>query len=573
MYAQEEYPAAEAAFREASRLKPGNAHYHYDVGRVLYAREEYPAAEAAYREAVRLDQDDAQYHYSLGRVLNAQRKYPAAEGAFREAARLKPENAAYHYNLGYVRYAQQKYANAEASYREAVRLKPDESDYRGNLTAALFENGKYNEAIDECQAVIQQDPHNAEYHNMLARLLSHDHSYLEAEKEAQKAISLSSSAETAVPWRVSFARILLAQERLAEAEEQLTTAARSSDDNAMLHHLLGASLERREQAREAEAEYRKAIAIDVTTRLRFDLAMLLSNNRRFNEAAEEAYRALEEDPNSSLPLYGLGLIALGQAEEYHDSFFYRDAIQNFRRALSLSGQKPRSMQAPEATLHLRLGYAYGKLRQQWRAAEEFRKAKNTAKYHSQTWFEADANLRRYQFRHIRAHSEGVQMTVFMVLGIALSIAIILLELNHRLTDAYLTTFVAFIIVLFIISFSLPIVTNIRLGPVSLEKKTTEAGLEQLTPIAISQRPLGVDSGPLREQTRVGLSSHPIRTQSERKLMEPQQTPKKQEPTSPTELERKLMELEQTAEKQEPTSPTELERKLTEPEQTAEKPKP
>ena len=52
-------PEAEAAFREAVRLNPGNFHGYNGLGTVLYDVERYSEAEAAYREAIRALPDNA----------------------------------------------------------------------------------------------------------------------------------------------------------------------------------------------------------------------------------------------------------------------------------------------------------------------------------------------------------------------------------------------------------------------------------------------------------------------------------------------------------------------------------
>jgi tetratricopeptide (TPR) repeat protein len=67
------YDEAEAAYREAVRLDPGNPQYHDDLGHALFARQMYDEAEAAYREAVRLDPGNVEFvrdlaaHWKIGR--------------------------------------------------------------------------------------------------------------------------------------------------------------------------------------------------------------------------------------------------------------------------------------------------------------------------------------------------------------------------------------------------------------------------------------------------------------------------------------------------------------------------
>ena len=68
------YADAEAAYRQAIRLAPGNAGAHHGLGRVLDELRRYPEAEAAYRQAIRLAPDYAGAQQSLAELLRAQRK-------------------------------------------------------------------------------------------------------------------------------------------------------------------------------------------------------------------------------------------------------------------------------------------------------------------------------------------------------------------------------------------------------------------------------------------------------------------------------------------------------------------
>ena len=60
---------AEAAYREAIRLDPGNADAHNDLGYMLATVNRYPEAEAAYREAIRLNPRHAGAPDNLERLL------------------------------------------------------------------------------------------------------------------------------------------------------------------------------------------------------------------------------------------------------------------------------------------------------------------------------------------------------------------------------------------------------------------------------------------------------------------------------------------------------------------------
>jgi tetratricopeptide (TPR) repeat protein len=81
-------------------------------------------AEAAYREAVRVAPGDASAYHGLGNFLYDEHKYAEAEAVHREAVRLAPSVAAFYISHGNAVHALQRYHESEAAYREAVRLAP-----------------------------------------------------------------------------------------------------------------------------------------------------------------------------------------------------------------------------------------------------------------------------------------------------------------------------------------------------------------------------------------------------------------------------------------------------------------
>jgi tetratricopeptide (TPR) repeat protein len=137
LWRERRYAEAEAPYREALRLDPGNACAQTGLGNVLWDLKRDPGAEAAYREAVRLAPGYIWAHHGLGNVLRASKRYREAEAAYREAVRLDPRNAWAHTGLGNVLWDLFEYREAEAAYRQALRLDPGYSLARENLEKLL----------------------------------------------------------------------------------------------------------------------------------------------------------------------------------------------------------------------------------------------------------------------------------------------------------------------------------------------------------------------------------------------------------------------------------------------------
>src|SRR5262245_14514178 len=173
-YRKHDHDGAVAALREAVRLQPENPVNHCGLGNALSRKGEPAAAEAAYREALRLrpglDSDvsrearviveetearealrlkpnSARAHLGLVSGLLKQDKWPEAEAECREAVRLEPDSVEAHCALGNMlrRYwlfgPATKMVEAEDEFRKALRLKPDSIDALVGLGEALFDQG------------------------------------------------------------------------------------------------------------------------------------------------------------------------------------------------------------------------------------------------------------------------------------------------------------------------------------------------------------------------------------------------------------------------------------------------
>jgi len=83
-----DFAAAEAEFREATRLKPDDANAHYNLGRALSDQEKLAEAIVEYREAIRLKPDFAMARCNLGLLLRQQGQYREALAELRRGHEL-----------------------------------------------------------------------------------------------------------------------------------------------------------------------------------------------------------------------------------------------------------------------------------------------------------------------------------------------------------------------------------------------------------------------------------------------------------------------------------------------------
>jgi serine/threonine-protein kinase len=360
LWGQRKYGEAEAAYREAIRLKPDWGEAHGNLAAALNSQRRYGEAEtacrkaidlqpadaaaftnlgdalvhlgkpgdaaAACRKALDLKPDSAEAYVNLGNALDGQGKDAAAEAAYRKALRLRPDLGEAHYNLGNMRLHQKRYAEAEAAYRKALDLRPDLAEAHNNLGEALLAQKRYAEAEAAVRKAADLRPDLAEAHNNLGGALLAQKRYAEAEAAVRKATDLKPNWAEA---DCQLGHALYRQQKYGQAEAACRKALDLKPDYAEAHVNLGNALDGQGKGAEAEAAYRKALD------LRPDLAEAHNNlgnvrvrQQRYAEA-EAAYRkATGLRPDLGEAHYNLGNVWLRQQR-------YAEAEAAYRKALDL----------------------------------------------------------------------------------------------------------------------------------------------------------------------------------------------------------------------------------------------
>jgi eukaryotic-like serine/threonine-protein kinase len=239
---------AEAAFREAIRLRPNYAEAHANLSWVLNDQNQAKEAEREAREAIRAKPTLPEGHFNLGNALDNQRRYTEAEAAYREAVRQRPAYPEAHCNLAKALIAQGRYKDAEAPCREAIRFQPELAVAHFNLGTALLHQGRNVEAEAALREAIRLRPDDSGAHNNLGCVLGEQGRWKEAEAADREAILLKPDDHLA---QYNLGNALYQQLRYDEAEAPLRKAIQLKGDYAIAHCKLGQVL--RAQGRFAEA--------------------------------------------------------------------------------------------------------------------------------------------------------------------------------------------------------------------------------------------------------------------------------------------------------------------------------
>ena len=104
-------------------------------GNQLYNQQQYPNAEAAYRQSINKKANDAA-NFNLGDALYQQQQYETAAQQFAQTAQTSPyytTKAQSYYNLGNALYKNNKIDECIEAYKNALRLNPNHAEAKYNL--------------------------------------------------------------------------------------------------------------------------------------------------------------------------------------------------------------------------------------------------------------------------------------------------------------------------------------------------------------------------------------------------------------------------------------------------------
>ncbi|GEM_PF-1460907 len=271
------------------------ANYYHERGRKLFDEGKYADAEAAFREALRLRPNDWALLYSLGFALEYQNRVADAEAAYQRAVDLNPKYSNGHFRLALMRIYLGRYAEAEKAYRAAAQIAPSQSGTRVGLGYALEKQGHRAEAEAQYREAIKLAPENYWGHLRLGHLLAGSlERYADAEGPSRTAVRLEPTNSVA---RAVLALALLGQGKNNEAEMEYREMIRLDPQTVSARVALADILRARNSTREAEGVLRKAIELDPQSPDPYNsLGLALAQQGRYREAEAAYSKALEIDP-------------------------------------------------------------------------------------------------------------------------------------------------------------------------------------------------------------------------------------------------------------------------------------
>ena len=325
------------AIKKAREQAPDNLEYEFQeatvndgLGHLDDAAKDYSdlAAATEHPSGQYSDQEKSNYALILDRLAQVYREQgrpDQAIAAYQKKATLGGdfEEQAYDEQVDTYREARQ-YDQAVATAREAVEKQPKSVDAKLTLARQLADTGHADEGINMAKGLLQSDPKNLEVYYQLAQIYTDLHKWKDA------------------------------SDVLDAADKQAT----KKDDQLMVAFERAMNADRARHYDEAEADFRKVLAMDPNNALTLNNFgfMLADRGVDLDEALSMIQKAVKLEPTNYAYLDSLGwaYYRLGQ---------YTQAEDNLERAIARDGNDP--------TVHEHLGDVYEKTGQLKQAAVQW----------------------------------------------------------------------------------------------------------------------------------------------------------------------------------------------------------
>jgi len=339
LYAAREPDRAIESFRRALAIRPDDlpAHVHFAEAELRQGRPEL--AEPLFLRALELDPGCAPAHVGLGKIASSRRDHEAAVLHFESALRIDPRATEVHYplglahrNLGQIDRASESLAKrgtGRATVADPLMQQVDDLavGWRTDLNRgiSLFRNAHYVEALAAFRSATAQAPNDPIVRVNLGSTLTQLGDLGAAAEQFREALEHDPAHAMA---HFNLGTILARTGDDGAAIEHYRAALETSPDYLNAHLNLGNALRRVGRFDEARAHYRRVVEGDpgnVTARIAEALALIRLH--LYREALERLNDAVEAVPESR-PARHVLIRLLAAAPD--------DGVRDGRRALELA---------------------------------------------------------------------------------------------------------------------------------------------------------------------------------------------------------------------------------------------
>jgi tetratricopeptide (TPR) repeat protein len=284
---QGKYDEALENLKKAEAMVPDALEVPYNIAVVYQAQSRYDEAEKVLNDLLKkTEKPDSSYSQAdrnnraifierLGMVYRDQENYQAAVDTFRKMIPLGDENARTGYQDVIDTYREAKqWPQATAAAKEAVQKMPNDRDLRMVLDAQLADVGDPDKALADVRSMLKGTPEDREVYLRLAIMYTRLKRWSDAEEALNKTEQLSTKAE----------------------------------DKENVYFLRGSAYEREKKYDEAEAEFRKILAVNPQNAPTLNYLGYMNADRdiRLEESLNYIKQAVSLEPTNGAYLDSLG---------------------------------------------------------------------------------------------------------------------------------------------------------------------------------------------------------------------------------------------------------------------------
>jgi tetratricopeptide (TPR) repeat protein len=323
--------AAEAYFRQVTKLNPRAAAAHAQLARLELTRGKAADAVTAATQAAAIVPDDPTVAIVLARSLRASGDLARASEYLAARISKQPKVSAFHSELGWVRLSQRKFVEAAASFAAALQIDARSSEAQDGLTAVDLATSHAAAARARVMEWLGRDPENTHLKLLSARIDLVSGNPDAAVRTLQQLV-ISNPRE--LDAYSLLGGVYTRRGQIADALAQYRAVAAQSKTPGGAMTMVGLLEEARGNRSTAQTSYEKALAADAENGTAANnLAWIYAADGRLEEAlrlATDAERLLPKRPE---PKDTLGWIKYQEAR-------YWEAGQLFQQAVSAAPDRP-----------------------------------------------------------------------------------------------------------------------------------------------------------------------------------------------------------------------------------------
>lgn len=373
--AKGDIPAAQAAFRDATRLAPKNLEAQEGLAQISLDRKDFTTLAQVGEAVIASNPQSGNGYLWRGMTEGSQKQYDKAEADFKEAIKLDPNNANGYFELAQLRLIQKNIPEARNLLEQTLTHNPNSSRALRLLATTYLAEKQPAKAIGRVQDQIAKAPQSGDMYTLLSQLQGSTGNTPAALTSAEKAMQLNANDPMAV---VTYTRALLTSGDASKAIAKWQQWVTDHPNDAQAYTVLGSLQEAQGNRDQAMASYKRALQIQpehaiaannlsylmVETGQNIDVALSL---------AQVARRAMPDSPST--------------ADTLAWAYYHKG---NFSSARDLLEEAVKA--APnDAALHYHLGLTYSKLSNTADATLHLKKAVTLAP-NSQTAKDAEKAL-------------------------------------------------------------------------------------------------------------------------------------------------------------------------------------